>query len=174
MEPQDGGPKGEKGEKDEGAFPDWFVESFADYWQSMGSSHIEGRIAAHLMVSDAIEGVSAEELAEAAGASRGSVSTYTRHLVAMGFVRLVRRPDDRAHYYVMDEDVWAGFLDKEQGYLRSQHALAARALARTTPGGLAHERVRNMRDYLSWLLEVQQLPAAWRKFKAERDAGEGP
>jgi hypothetical protein len=31
-----------------------------------------------------------------------------------------------------------------------------------------------MRDYLSWLLEVQQLPAAWRKFKAERDAGEGP
>ncbi|WP_329282147.1 GbsR/MarR family transcriptional regulator [Streptomyces sp. NBC_01451] len=171
MEPQGGGPEDEKHERDEGAFPDWFVESFADYWQSMGSSRIEGRIAAHLMVSDATEGVSAEELAEAAGASRGSVSTYTRSLVARGFVRLVRRPDDRAHYYVMDEDVWAGFLDKEQTYLRSQSELAARALARTTPGGPAHERIRNMRDYLNWLLEVQQLPAAWRRHKAERDAG---
>ncbi|NNN35626.1 helix-turn-helix domain-containing protein [Streptomyces sp. S3(2020)] len=138
----------------------------------MGSSRIEGRIAAYLMVSDAPEGVSAEELAEAAGASRGSVSTYTRSLIAAGFVRLVRRPDDRAHYYVMDEDVWGGFLDKEQGYLRSQRALAARALARTAPGGPAHQRIRNMHDYLAWLLDVQRMPAAWRAYKTERDAGE--
>ncbi|MEW2492636.1 MarR family transcriptional regulator [Streptomyces nodosus] len=169
MEPQGGGPEAER-TVDE--FPDWFIESFADYWQSMGSSRIEGRIAGYLMASEATEGVSAEELAKAVGASRGSVSTYTRSLVAAGFVRLVRRPDDRAHYYVMDEDVWAGFLDKEQQYLRGQRALAARALARTTPGGPAHERIRNMRDYLGWLLEVQQLPEAWRRYKAERDAGE--
>lgn len=162
----------EGAEDAEEAFPEGFIESFAEYWQSMGSSRVEGRIAAYLMVSDSAAGVSAEELAEATGVSRGSVSSYTQHLIAMGFVRLVRRPDDRAHYYLMDEDVWAGFLDKEQGYLRSQHALAARALARTSPGGPAHERIRNMRDYLGWLLEVQQLPAAWRRFKAERDAAE--
>lgn len=173
MEPQDGQAADVKGEGGEEAFPDWFIESFADYWQSMGSSRIEGRIAAYLMVSDAPEGVSAEELAEAAGASRGSVSTYTRSLIAAGFVRLVRRPDDRAHYYVMDEDVWGGFLDKEQGYLRSQRALAARALARTTPGGPAHQRIRNMHDYLAWLLDVQRMPTAWRAYKAQRDGGEG-
>lgn len=172
MEPQGGGPEDEMDERTGETFPDWFIESFADYWQSMGSSRIEGRIAAYLMVSDAAEGVSAEELAEVAGASRGSVSTYTRSLIAAGFVRRVRRPDDRAHYYVMDEDVWGGFLDKEQGYLRSQRDLAARALAGTAPGGPAHQRIRNMRDYLGWLLEVQQLPAAWRRYKAERDGQE--
>lgn len=150
-------------------FRTWFVEQFADYWQSGGASRIEGRIAGYLLV-DESAGVSAEQLADALGASRGSVSTYTRKLVARGFVRRVRRPGDRTHYFVMDADVWGGFLENEQAYLRSQRTLAETALARVAPDSAAFRRVENMRDYMSWLLDHRTLSEEWAAFKAERDA----
>ncbi len=43
-------------------FSRWFVERFADYWQSAGASRIEGRIAGYLLIDDT-PGVTAEELA---------------------------------------------------------------------------------------------------------------
>lgn len=158
----------EPGPRDATHFAEWFVERFADYWQTVGASRIEGRIAAYLLIDDSA-GVSAEHLAEALGASRGSVSTYTRRLVARGFVKLVRKPGDRAHYFVMDGDVWGGFLETEQHYLASQRALATRALEYTAPGGAAHERVLNMRDYMGWIIDNRMLRSEWERFKTDRD-----
>lgn len=150
----------------------WFVERFADYWQTGGASRIEGRIAGYLLV-DESGGVSADELARVLGASRGSVSTYTRRLVARGFVQRVRRAGERAHYFVMADDVWGGFLDIEEGYLRSQRFLAEEALARVAPKSAAHVRVENMRDYMGWLLDNRKLSAEWKRYKAERDNEKG-
>lgn len=153
----------------EARFPDWFIERFADYWQTSGASRIEGRIAGYLLVSDTT-GVTADELAAALGASRGSVSTYTRRLVDRGFVRRVRHTGDRAHYFVMDADVWGGFLASENDYLRQQRRLAEDALAHTQPGTPSHERVRNMRDYMGWIIDNRSLSSEWTRFKRERDA----
>lgn len=150
----------------------WFVERFADYWQTGGASRIEGRIAGYLLV-DESGGVSADELARVLGTSRGSVSTYTRRLVARGFVQRVRRAGERAHYFVMADDVWGGFLDIEEEYLRSQRALAEEALARVDPESAAHVRVENMRDYMSWLLDNRKLGAEWKRFKTARDDERG-
>lgn len=153
----------------EAPFPEWFVERFADYWQTSGASRIEGRIAGYLLVSDTT-GVTADELAETLGASRGSVSTYTRRLVERGFVRRIRHPGDRAHYFVMAADVWGGFLANEHDYLEQQRRLAEDALIRTTPGTPSHERVRNMRDYMAWIIDNRSLSSEWERFKRERDA----
>lgn len=159
----------EEGPQEGEAFTDWFVERFADYWQTAGASRIEGRIAGYLLI-DETPGVSAEELAEALGASRGSVSAYTRKLVARGFVRRIRKPGDRAHYFVMDADVWGGFLENEHGYLDSQRRLATEALNHADPSGPAYTRVLNMRDYMGWIIDNRKLSTEWNRFKAERDA----
>lgn len=163
---QSGGPGGPTAAT---PFSEWFIERFADYWQTAGASRIEGRIAGYLLLSES-PGVSAEELADALGASRGSVSTYTRRLVDRGFVRRVRRVGDRAHYFVMDADVWGGFLENEQNYLESQRQLATEALKHTDPTGPAHTRVLNMRDYMGWIIDNRMLGSEWTRFKAERDA----
>lgn len=148
----------------------WFVERYAQYWASQGLSAIEGRMVGHLLLSD--RPVSAEELARAAGASRGSVSTYTRRLVEIGFARRVRRPGDRSHYFVMDADVWGGFLDNEHAYLVKQRDLAGTALA-LMPTGPAHERIRNMHGYMEWLLGYYgTLRSEWTRHK-EGLAGPG-
>lgn len=146
-----------------------FVERFSDYWQRRGSQRIEGRIAGYLLINDT-PGVSAAELSEALGVSRGAVSNYTRRLVVRGFVRRVRKPGDRAHYFVMDADVWGGFLESEHTYLENQRALATDALAHVDPQSPAYQRVLNMRDYMGWIIDNRLLRSEWSKFKSERDA----
>jgi DNA-binding transcriptional regulator GbsR (MarR family) len=145
-----------------------FVERFADYWSAAGASRIEGLIAGYLLV-DESDGVAPAELVEALGISRGSVSSYTRQLVDRGFVRRVRKRGDRSHYFVMDTDVWAGFLAAEQVYLHNQLRLAEETLPFVREGSLAWHRVRNMRDYMGWLVDAR-LGSEWDRFKRERDA----
>lgn len=156
------------GSSSNGSGPAQFVERFADYWAAAGASRIEGLIAGYLLV-DESDGVSPSELVEKLGISRGSVSSYTRQLVDRGFVRRVRKPGDRSHYFVMDNDVWAGFLAAEQVYLENQRRLAEETLPFVQEGGRAWERVRNMRDYMTWLVDARLL-SEWNRFKQERDA----
>ncbi|MGC0364369.1 hypothetical protein ABH922_002353 [Rhodococcus sp. 27YEA15] len=149
-------------------FSAWFVEQFALYWQSGGGARIEGQIAGYLMISES-PGVSADELANALGASRGSVSNYVRRLIDRGFVQRIRKPRDRTHYFVMDSDVWGGFLETEAGYLENQRKLADEALAHANPAGPAYLRVLNMRDYMGWIIDNRMLSSEWSRFKAQRD-----
>ncbi len=144
-----------------------FVERFADHWAARGAPRIEGLIAGYLLVDDSA-GVSAAELAERLGISAGSVSTYTRQLIKGGFISLVRKKGQRSHFYVMSDDVWAGFLAAEQEYLRNQQALAAELLPHVPEGGPSWRRVRNMRDYMTWLID-ERLPETWEDIKAQRD-----
>ncbi|MFT2816690.1 GbsR/MarR family transcriptional regulator [Leifsonia sp. A12D58] len=152
-------------------FVESFVERFANYWQTRGAPRIEGLIAGYLLINDS-PGVSAAELAEALDVSRGAVSNYTRRLVDLGFVRRVRKPGDRAHYFVMDADVWGGFLESEHSYLESQRGLATEALSHVEPGSPAYQRVLNMRDYMGWIIDNRMLRSEWTRFKTERDAAQ--
>lgn len=147
-----------------------FIEQFARYWSSEGGSEVEGRIAAFLLL-DESEGATAEEITTQLGLSRGAVSNYTRALVEAGFVRRFRKPGSRADRHVMDADVWGGFLEHHQRYLRAQHELAAEMLRSVAPDTPAYERVRNMRDYMGWITEEMRLPQRWEEFKAARDEG---
>ncbi|MGA9869900.1 MAG: MarR family transcriptional regulator [Rhodococcus sp. (in: high G+C Gram-positive bacteria)] len=159
----------EKGPATPDDFAEWFTNRFADYWQSGGASRIEGRIVGYLLI-DESPGVSAAQLAEALDTSRGSVSGYVRRLIARGFVQQVRKPKDRVHYYVMDADVWGGFLENEHAYLENQRSLATAALEYADPGGPAYLRVLNMRDYMGWIIDNRMLRSEWNRFKAERDS----
>lgn len=159
----------EPGDDAEG-FRDDFVGRFAAYWQSQGRPKAEGRIVGFLLVADR-DAVSAEEVAEGAGVSRGSVSQSVRRLRELGFVTLVEAPDSRSRLISMDEDVWGGFLRNERSYLRQQRDLAASALERLPDlGETSRTRLRNMYDYMTWLDGYHEiLLEHWEEYKAARD-----
>lgn len=148
------------------------VERFADHWAQTGGSRIEGLIAGYLLL-DESDGVSAAQLSEELDISRGSVSNYIGVLVQRGFVHRVRKPGERTHYFVMSEDVWEGFLKIEQTYFENQKALALDALSLVSPSGKSWVRVRNMYDYMGWLIDAN-LPEAWQHFKQVRDGEQPP
>ncbi len=154
-----------------------FVGRFAAYWQSQGRPKAEGRIVGFLLVADR-DAVSAEEVAEGAGVSRGSVSQSVRRLRGLGFVRLVEDPDSRSRLISMDEDVWGGFLRNERSYLRQQRDLAASALERLPDlGESSRNRLRNMYDYMTWLDGYHDvLLKHWEEYRANREerTGEKP
>lgn len=143
-----------------------FTERFADYWVQNGGSDFEGKICGRLLLDEA-GGVSAAQLATELSISRGSISMAVRRLEQAGFIRRTRRPGSRADWFVMDADVWGGFLDREHNYLVAQRDLAADALNFLPADSPARDRVRNMHDYMSWLVDLD-LRAAWREQKQRR------
>ncbi|RKS07823.1 DNA-binding transcriptional regulator GbsR (MarR family) [Nocardiopsis sp. Huas11] len=147
-----------------------FVRRFSEFWQSQGRPRAEGRIVGFLLVADR-DAVSAEEVAEGAQVSRGTVSESVRRLRELGFVTLIEVPDRRTRLITMDEDVWGGFLRNERGYLRDQRDLARSALERLPGlGAPARNRLRNMHDYMAWLDDYHDtLLAHWEEYKARRD-----
>jgi DNA-binding transcriptional regulator GbsR (MarR family) len=146
-----------------------FVRRFSEFWQSQGRPRAEGRIVGFLLVADR-DAVGAEEVAEGAQVSRGSVSQSVRRLRDLGFVTLVEAPGGRSRLITMDQDVWGGFLRNERAYLRDQRDLARSALERL-PGlsAPARTRLRNMHDYMAWLDDYHDtLLAHWEEYKARR------
>ncbi|MFD6953426.1 transcriptional regulator [Nocardiopsis sp. TSRI0078] len=157
-------------EQDQDLERDDFVRRFSEYWQSQGRPRAEGRIVGYLLIADR-EAVGAEEIADGARVSRGSVSQSVRRLREMGFVDLVASPEGRSRLVTMDEDVWGGFLRNERSYLKRQRELAASALERL-PGLSTHarNRLRNMHDYMAWLDDYHDtLLSHWEEYKARRD-----
>lgn len=143
-----------------------FATAFSRYWVANGGSEIEGRIFGRLLL-DEDNGVSAAQLAEELNISRGSISTAVRRLEQAGFLGRTRRRGSRADWFVMANDVWAGFLEREYNYLSAQRDLAATALAQLAADSPARERIENMHDYMSWLTEELDLRSAWGEHKKQ-------
>lgn len=156
----------EEGNEDE--VVDWFIEQFAQFWRSQGAARSEGRIVGFLLVCGK-DRVSASEIAQGAGVSRGSISVYLRRLTEVGFVQRVPG-DSKARMYTMDEDVWGSFLRNERDYLKKQHTLAQTALDRLPHlDGRSRNRLVNMRDYMAWLDGYHDvLTEQWERVKAAR------
>lgn len=79
-----------------------FVERFAVALETDGFPRIAGRIFGHLIVSD--DDVSLDDIAEAVGASKASVSVNTRMLEEKGLIDRVSRTGDRRDYYKLSCD----------------------------------------------------------------------
>lgn len=95
--------------------------------------------------------VSSADLAEAMGAGTGAISMATRALVEQGFIRRLRVPGDRSHYFAAADDVWGGFLSAERRWVhRMQSVLdSARQQLPLTPS--ADHRVQVAAEYMTWL-----------------------
>ncbi|MET3805529.1 DNA-binding transcriptional regulator GbsR (MarR family) [Nakamurella sp. UYEF19] len=127
-----------------------FIAAFSENWHASGQGRMEGRLLAYLLVVSA-DKVSSAELAEAMGAGTGAISMATRALVEQGFIRRLRVPGDRSHYFAAADDVWGGFLSAERRWVHRMQSVLdnARQQMPLAPG--ADRRVHVAAEYMNWL-----------------------
>ena len=82
-----------------------FIDRLGDTAEADGLSPIAGRLFALLMLS--AEPQSLDELADALGVSKASVSTDARRLLERGIVERTRRTGDRRDFYELAPDFFA-------------------------------------------------------------------
>ncbi|HEX3813996.1 MAG TPA: MarR family transcriptional regulator [Mycobacteriales bacterium] len=147
------------------------VEEMGLVWTALGAPRMEGRIVGYLMFSNAPH-VSTAELSEQLHASAGSISTTTRRLAEIGFIKQVAIPGERSYYFKAEDDVWGTFLAGERQYLRRRVTFAEDALAKLGKRDEApRRRLANMRDYMTWLETYhRKMLEDWEEFKRQRDA----
>ncbi|MGB3306109.1 MAG: MarR family transcriptional regulator [Thermomicrobiales bacterium] len=89
-----------------------FIEEFGLVFEGLGSGRMLGRVLALLMISDPPT-LSAEEIAVALKASRGSVSQGTRALIQMGMIRRISVPGERRDYFQIRPYAWTEAIRRE-------------------------------------------------------------
>jgi DNA-binding transcriptional regulator GbsR (MarR family) len=148
-----------------------FVDEMGVMWYEMGEPPIEGRIVGYLMLSDAPQ-VSSAELIEVLQTSAATVSTTTRRLAEVGFIRRVSVPGQRGNHFRVEDDVWGAFLAGERKYLDRRARFAEHLLTQLgSDDATLRRRVENMRDYMTWLTSYhRKMLDDWEQFKRERDA----
>lgn len=77
-----------------------------------GLAPITGRILGWLMICDPAE-QSAGDIADTIGASRASLTSNIRLLMATGLVRRISRPGERTAYYRIEDDAWQKVMERK-------------------------------------------------------------
>lgn len=143
-----------------------YVEDFGLLFEGFGLPRMVGRVLGALLISDPPE-LSAEELAEALQASRGSISSATRTLVAMGFVQRLTRRGERRDYFRMKPGAWDELMRHELENLARFRLMAERGLRiANSDSPEARHNLEEMHEfYAYWEKEMPALLERWDKDK---------
>jgi DNA-binding transcriptional regulator GbsR (MarR family) len=115
---------------------------------------------------------SADELAEALRASKGSISTMTRLLMQLDLVEKIGFPGERRDYFRMKPGVWAQLLQDKMSQITDLHQLAERGLALVEGDAPElHQRLRDMHDLYAYI--ETELPMLIERWERERQQGRG-
>ena len=147
-----------------------YVEEFGLLFGQFGLSRMLGRVLGVLMISDPPER-SAEELAEALGASRGSISQTTRSLIQMGLVQRQAKPGERRDYFRIKPGAWGGIMRREMEALGGFRETAERGLVLLdSQDPDARRNLEEMRDFYAYW--EKEMPAVMERWEEESQAGD--
>jgi DNA-binding transcriptional regulator GbsR (MarR family) len=143
-----------------------FVLHFGEMGSRWGINRTVGQIYAVLFVSD--RALNADDLVEALGLSRGSVSMGLKELQSWNLVRMHHQPGDRREYFDTPDDVWQIMrtLVEERKKREIDPTLTTlRDLLMATPqtpaDAHAQDRMRAMHDQIEllthWYADIQKL-----------------
>lgn len=142
-----------------------YVEDVALFWEQQGLPRIAGRIMGLLLVCDP-PWRSASQLADELGASKGSISTMTRLLLASGSIETRALPGDRATYFQLASQGIEHKLERRFASMVAFRALADRGLDLLVDAPEARrerlERVAHLYRFLE-----RELPALLDRWRAE-------
>jgi hypothetical protein len=150
-----------------------WVERVAEFWsEQSGLPPITGRIVGWLMICDPPE-QSAAEIAEAVQASRASLTTSTRLLIAKGLIRTKRKPGQRTAYYRIEDDAWEGLLRRRIMSIGSFRDITREGLALLGVGSSRSARIRAADEVYEWAekLFAQAPPIRSNKPGASKGSG---
>ncbi len=146
-----------------------FVEDVALVFEEIGLTRMAGRILGWLLISNPPH-QSADELAEALQASKGSISTMTRLLIQLDLIERAGIPGDRRDYFRMKPDVWAQLLQARMSQVTDLHQLAEEGLEllEGEPAEL-RQRIQDMHDLYSYI--ETELPILIERWEQKRASG---
>ena len=141
-----------------------FVEEFGLALEQTGLPRMTGRVWGYLLISDP-PNQSAESLAKALRASRGSISTTTRSLIQMGLIDKVGLPGERRDYFRVRPGVWVDLLEQRTKIVSDWRKLAERGLsAMNSEDPEAQRRLQEMHDVMAFYeRELPALTGRWRE-----------
>jgi len=123
-----------------------------------------GRILAWLLISDPPE-QSAGDIAQAVGASAGSVSTTTRALTQSGMIERLGIPGERSAHFRVRSGVWGQLLRKRMSYIVSMRDLVEEGIELNAGEDEDSTlRLRELGSYCSFIeRELPGFIARWEK-----------
>lgn len=143
-----------------------FVDRMARILASEGLPPVAGRMWAWLLVCDPPEQTAAE-LAEAIGASRGSISGMARLLEPSGLIHRTSRRGDRRERYSAAPDAMIRVLEARDRHLRPALSVLDEALGDlSTRDDGSLQRLRDARDLYAFM--SREFPALIEKYRTER------
>jgi DNA-binding transcriptional regulator GbsR (MarR family) len=142
-----------------------FVEEIALNFEEIGIARMAGRILGWLLISSPPH-QSADQLAEALQASRGSISTMTRMLIQADLVERIGIPGERRDYFRVKTGIWSQLLQDKMEQVTYLHQLAERGLE-LMEGGAPElkQRIQDMHDLYSYV--EQELPLLLERWERE-------
>jgi DNA-binding transcriptional regulator GbsR (MarR family) len=146
-----------------------FVEEVALTFEEIGLTRMAGRILGWLLISNPPH-QSADGLAEALQASKGSISTMTRLLIQIDLIERIGFPGDRRDYFILKPDVWAQLLQARMSQVTDLHQLSERGLEllEAEPPEL-RQRIQDMHDLYSYV--EAELPILIERWEQKRASG---
>ncbi len=154
-----------------------YAEDFGLLFEGFGLPRMVGRVLGALLVSEEPE-LSAEALAEALDASRGSISSATRTLVGLGLLQRVSHRGQRRDYFRLKAGAWDEMMRRELESLRSFRRMAERGLSIVEGSGegssgatetASRSSLEEMRDfYAYWEKELPAVLERWEESKKRR------
>lgn len=144
-----------------------FVEEVGLWMESVGMTRMAGRVFGRLLVAEPTPQSSAE-LAEYLQASKASISTTTRQLIALGLVRKAPVAGGRATYFEAQPQTFDQLVAVEVARSRVGRELMARGL-QTLAGRppVERERLQELHDLFEFF--ERELPTLVDRWRATRE-----
>ena len=120
---------------------------FAEHY---GLPPITGRILGWLMICEPAE-QSAGEIADAIGASRASLTTNMRFLIASGLVRRLTRPGARTSYYRIDDGMWDAVIRRRIASMMSFSQITLDGMNLVGAESPRAARLRAAHEFFDWM-----------------------
>jgi DNA-binding transcriptional regulator GbsR (MarR family) len=145
-----------------------YIEEMGVVMEGFGMPRMWGRVLGALLVADPPE-QTAEQLAEALQASRGSISTATRMLEQASLIERLRRPGDRKDYFRNRPGAWQEISRRRTEATRSLVAMAEKGLEIVdTDDAEVRRGLEEMLAFMRFLdREYPKIFTAWERVSAE-------
>lgn len=139
-----------------------FIENIARFYEGYGIPRIGGRMFGLFLVT--VDPLSAQTIADLLHASRSSVSTNIRGLMANGWVERVTFPGDRSEYFRFSPNAWECVLEHRKKGMVPLRKLTEQAQSALPAGHPAREQLKVMSDWVDLQIQSHEaVLAAWRK-----------
>ncbi|WP_457134618.1 GbsR/MarR family transcriptional regulator [Mycobacteroides abscessus] len=133
---------------------------------SHGMQRMTSRVLATLLFTET-PSMTAADLAELLQASAGSISTAMKALTSVGLVEQVPVPGSRRDHFRLRNDAWATMYTNQNEVIAAMQQAAEAGVAGTAPGGLAHRRLTQMRDFYAFMWgEIPALLQRWEQMRS--------